>query len=159
MSDAGLRSIMGISLSKRIQATVFTLTLSSYLIGLVLIGLPLREMTVRSLYGEADREVSALAAALQDHALLRDYPAIEQTLLQRVSRSNIQRASFKKGSVLLDKMAPQKKLRYPDWFARVIAIAPLEVRAEIHLGGVNYGTVSLVQGALGEFFITPRVEG
>ena len=147
MSDAGLRSIRGISLSKRIQATVFTLTLSSYLIGLVLIGLPLREMTVRSLYGEAEREVSALAAALQDHALLRDYPAIEQMLLQRVSRSNIQRASFKMGNVLLDKLAPQQKPRYPEWFARVIAIAPPEVRAEIHLGGVNYGTVSLVQGA------------
>ena len=147
MSDEGFHPITDSSLSQRIQATVFALTFSSYLIGLIMIGLPLREMTIRSLHSEAESELSALSAALQDYALLRDYPAIEQVLTQRVDQSEIQRVRFWKDGVRLEKTAQVKAHHYPAWFAKTIEIVPPEVQTEIRLGGVSYGTVSLAPGA------------
>ena len=145
MSKAGLHPIAGASLSKRIQTTVFALTLSSYLIGLLMVGLPMREMAIQGLHSEAERELSALSAALQDYALLRDYPAIEQVLTQRVNQSDIQQVSFVKTNLRLEKTAPAKAHDYPDWFASLIEISPPVVQTEIRLGGVSYGTVALTQ--------------
>ena len=143
MSEAGFHPLAGSSLSRRIQATVFALTFISYLVGLLMIGLPLREMTIRSLHSEAESELSALSAALQDYALLPDYPAIEQVLTQRVDQPDIQQVRFWKDGVRLEKTAQVKAHHYPAWFAKTIKIVPTEVQTEIRLGGVSYGTLSL----------------
>ena len=94
MTDVNLSSKPDPSLNKRIQWAVFALALSAYLIGLVMIGLPLREMTVRNLKSDAEREVSTLMVALQRPALLRNYAAVEQELMHRVTQPYIQHACF-----------------------------------------------------------------
>ncbi len=147
MTDVNLSSNPGPSLNKCIQWAVFALALSAYLIGLVMIGLPLREMTVRNLKSDAEREVSTLMVALQRHALLRNYAAVEQELMHRVTQPDIQRASFWKADLRLIKTAQVQLTEYPNWFAKIIAISPSEASAEVLVNGVSYGTVSLALGA------------
>ncbi len=147
MTDVNLSSNPGPSLNKCIQWAVFALALSAYLIGLVMIGLPLREMTVRNLKSDAEREVSTLMVALQRPALLRNYAAVEQELMHRVTQPDIQRASFWKADLRLIKTAQVQLTEYPNWFAKIIAISPSEASAEVLVNGVSYGTVSLALGA------------
>ena len=86
MSETDLRAGVGPSLATRIQTTVFSLTLSAYLIGLLMIGIPLREMTAHNLSGNAEQEVNALSVALQHPAAQHNYSAIEQVLIQCTGR-------------------------------------------------------------------------
>lgn len=136
----------GMSLSKRIQITVFALTLSSYLVGLLMIGLPLREMTIHNLTSGAEREMGALSGALQRHALQGEYLEIDRILQRYVDRTEIQRVRFWKDQVNLQKAAQTKMHSYPDWFSKLIAIRAPTVEADIGFNNVSYGTLSLTQG-------------
>lgn len=138
--------VSGASLSKRIQITVFALTLSSYLIGLLMIGLPLREMTRHNLNSGAEREVAALSSALQGHALQREYGAIDRILQRYVDRTGIQQVRFWTDQVKLQKTAQPGTYAYPGWFAGLIAIPAPTVEASVAFDGIRYGTVSLTQG-------------
>ncbi len=139
----------GSSLAARIQTTVFVLILSAYVIGMGIIGFPLREMTLRNLSAEARQEVSALSAVVQEHAWQRNYPAIEQLLTQRVKQTGIQRVRFNQNDVHLEKNAALKTHAYPAWFAHLMAIPSPEVITEINLNGSPQGRVSLTIGAEG----------
>ncbi len=147
MSEIDVRAGDGPSLAVRIQATVFALTLSAYLVGLLMIGLPLREMTVHNLSGNAEQEANTLSIALQHPAAQHNYPAIEQILTQRVKQNGIQRVRFWQDKIYLEKTAQSKATPYPQWFARLIAVPPTEVKAEIFSDGASKGAVALVVGA------------
>lgn len=67
------------SLQARILAAVFVLVLAMYLATLAVLGLPLKARAQQNLDIGAERELSALMTAIQDHVLLRDYPAIDRT--------------------------------------------------------------------------------
>ena len=77
------------SLFTRIMWSVFVLVLIMYLVTLGVLGLPLKERAQQYLDVRADSELSAIATAIQDHVLLRDYPAIEQAFDARTSRFQI----------------------------------------------------------------------
>ena len=64
------------SLQARILGAIFVLVLAMYLATLAVLGLPLKERAQQNLDIGAERELSAMMAAIQDHVLLRDYPAI-----------------------------------------------------------------------------------
>ena len=138
--------VTGASLSKRIQITVFALTLGSYLIGLLMIGLPLREMTLRNLSSSAEREVGALASALQGHALQGEYREIDRILRRYVDHTEIQQVRFRTDRITLQETAQNGKHAYPDWFGKLIAIPAPTVEADIGFNDVSYGTLSLTQG-------------
>ena len=138
--------VSGASLSKRIQITVFALTLGSYLIGLLIIGLPLREMTIHNLTNGAEREVGALAGALQGHALQGENLAIDRILSRYVDRTEIQRVRFWSAHANLEKSASSGTYSHPNWFSDLISIPPPTVMADIGFNNVSYGTLSLTQG-------------
>src|SRR3569623_1553117 len=70
----------------RILGTVLVLVLVMYLVALAVLGLPLTERAQQQLDVGAERELGASMTAIQDQALLRDYPAIEQAIHARVDR-------------------------------------------------------------------------
>jgi diguanylate cyclase (GGDEF)-like protein/PAS domain S-box-containing protein len=152
MREPGLRAAIsrffaGLSLARRIQASVLTLSFIAYVVGLFVIGLPLREMAISNVQNAANRELGALSGALQDHALLRDYAAIERVLEQRVHERGIVRVAFTSGREQLAKTAERGARAYPGWFAQTILIADAESHLDLIIGGLDYGRITVVRSA------------
>jgi diguanylate cyclase (GGDEF)-like protein/PAS domain S-box-containing protein len=141
------------SLQNRIQAVVFTLVLLIYLVALAVLGLPLRERAQQHLEVSAAHELSAVLAAIQDHALLRDYPAIEQAIQARVARFPGLRVRYMSGAggagkvAVLEARAPAGTQSYPDWFAALLDFRDPQAQSDLIVGGVSYGTATVALDA------------
>jgi hypothetical protein len=83
MSEPQVARSARYSLQARILGAVFVLVLAMYLATLAVLGVPLVQRAQQNLDGGAQRELGAMMAAIQDHVLLRDYPAIEQAIEAR----------------------------------------------------------------------------
>lgn len=131
------------SLHGRILGTVFALVLMMYLVALAVLGLPLVERAQQHLDSGAQRELGAIMAAIQDQALLRDYPAIEQTIRTRASRFHILNVRFNTSQVAFETGTPPERHAYPAWFAALVDIRTPRLQSELVVGGASYGTVSV----------------
>lgn len=147
MSDFDRGAIAGVSLAARIQSTVLALTICTYIVGLLMIGMPLREMTLRNLSATSEQEASALYTALHDYASEDNYAGIEQVLSGHIKQGNLQRVRFDKGTVHLEKTSAVRTYQYPAWFADVLAITPLELKTPMLANDREAGSLSLVMGA------------
>lgn len=131
------------SLASRILVAVFALVLLMYGVALGVLGLPQVERAQAQLQTGAERELSALKTAIQDHVLLRDYPAIEQTIRSRVARSHLMEASFASRQVLIEARTPPQAQTYPAWFAALLDMRVARVRSDVVIGGALYGTLTI----------------
>lgn len=147
MSDVETGAIAGVSLAARIQSTVLALTICTYIIGLVMIGLPMREMTLRNLSATAEQEANSLQAAIHDYANERNYVALAQVLSDHMLQSNLQRVRFNQDAVQLGKTAAVKTYQYPAWFADALAITPPAFTAPVLVNNREVGSLSLVMSA------------
>lgn len=135
------------SLQVRILAAMFMLVLVMYLATLAVLGLPLKERAQQHLDTSAERELSAMMAAIQDHVLLRDYPAIEQTIAARTRNSPISLARFDSRQVAFEARIPPDQLGYPAWFASLLDIRAPEAQSELRVGGTSYGRLAVALDA------------
>ena len=147
MSDVETGAIAGVSLAARIQSTVLALTICTYIIGMVMIGLPMREMTLRNLSATAEQEANTLQAAIHDYANERNYVALAQVLSDHMLQSNLQRVRFNQDAVQLEKTAAIKAYQYPAWFADALAITPPAFTAPVLANSREVGSLSLVMSA------------
>jgi diguanylate cyclase (GGDEF)-like protein/PAS domain S-box-containing protein len=95
----------------------------------------------------AERELSAIRTAIQDQVLLRDYPAIEQTIRARVARFRLLEARFVARRVRIEAHTPAGPRNYPDWFAALLDMRTARAAAEVEIGGARYGTLTVVLDA------------
>jgi diguanylate cyclase (GGDEF)-like protein/PAS domain S-box-containing protein len=135
------------SLQARILGAVFVLVLAMYLATLAVLGLPLKERAQQHLDSGAERELGAMMAAIQDHVLLRDYPAIEQTIQARALDSPIQIARFVSPKITFETLTPPGPQSYPEWFAAILGIQKPHAQSELVVGGTSYGTLSIALDA------------
>lgn len=147
MSNAKPTAIAGVSLAARIQSTVLVLTICTYIVGLVIIGLPMREMTTRNLVASAEQEFNALQTALHDPANERNYAAITQVLSDHIKQGKLQRVRFEQDAIELEKTAPVKTYQYPAWFADALVITPPELTSHIQENNRELGSLSLEMSA------------
>ena len=129
------------SLSNRILGAMFALVVLMYVVALGVLGVPLVEQTQSKLQLSTERELSALKTALQDQVLLRDYPAIEQTIRGRVARFHLMQASYASRQVLIEARTPPRAQDYPAWLARLVDLRVTRAQAELVIGGAHYGTL------------------
>lgn len=147
MSEAEPRTKVGVSLAMRIQFTVLALTVCTYIVGLLTIGLPLREMTIRHLAGTAEQEASALQVALQDYASQRDNAQIEQVLAQHIKQTHLRYVRFESDTLRIEKIAAERTPRYPAWFAQLLAIHPTPIHTQVIGNHREVGKLSLLMDA------------
>ncbi|MEW6119795.1 MAG: EAL domain-containing protein [Pseudomonadota bacterium] len=145
MSDAARQARF--SLTGRILTAVFVLVLLMYGIAMGVLGVPLLDRARAQLDGSAERELSALQSAILDQVLLRDYPAIEQTLRSRVARARILEASFASRQVWIEARMPPRPPNHPDWFAALLDLRSAQAETEVVIGGTRYGTLKVVLDA------------
>jgi diguanylate cyclase (GGDEF)-like protein/PAS domain S-box-containing protein len=131
------------SLHARIQGAVFALVLLMYLVALVVLGLPLREHAQQRLDVGSERELSAIVMAIQDLALLRDYPAIEQAISEHRAHSGVRQLRFNSGQFTFEVRTPPAAQHYPDWFAALLDIRAPHAQSQLVVGGAPYGTVAV----------------
>jgi diguanylate cyclase (GGDEF)-like protein/PAS domain S-box-containing protein len=81
--------------------------------------------------------------AIQDQALLRDYPAIEQAIHARVDRFHALDVRFATHQVTFEAGAPSELHPYPAWFAALVDIRAHRAQSELVVGGASYGMVSV----------------
>lgn len=144
MSDSQNVRVTRYSLTANILGAVFVLILLMYLVTLAGLGWSLRERAQQNLDLAAERELSAIMTVIQDQALLRDYPAIEQLIAERVAHDHLLEARFIYQSFRFEAGTPAAMQRYPDWFARLLDISAPHAASELMLGGSAYGKVSVV---------------
>ena len=147
MSDSPAVRTTRYSLQARIQGTVFALVLLMYLVALLVLGLPLRERAQQALDIGAARELSATMAAIQDYALLRDYPAIEEAIEARTAQSRLLSVRFTSRQVTFEAHTPPTSSGYPDWFAPLLGIHAPQAHSDLIVGGTSYGTVAVALDA------------
>jgi diguanylate cyclase (GGDEF)-like protein/PAS domain S-box-containing protein len=147
MSDAQEGHGMRYSLHVRILGAVLVLALGLYLVTLTMLGLPLKTSAQTHLDTAADRELSAIMTAIQDQALLRDYPAIERSITARAGRSRILSVRFASPRVAFEARTPPRLLDYPAWFADLLDMRTPHAESELRVGGASYGTVSVALDA------------
>jgi len=131
------------SLFTRIMWSVFALVLIMYLVTLGVLGLPLRERAQQHLDVRAESELSAITTAIQDHVLLRDYPAIEQAFDARTLRFQILKVSLATPQFDLESHTTVQPQHYPGWFGELIDIRAPLARSDLIIGGTSYGTLSV----------------
>lgn len=131
------------SLYARIMGAVFALVLAMYLIALGGLGVPLRERAQENLDITAARELGALSTAIRDLALLRDYPAIEQTLRMHTDTAHLSHARFSSRHAQFEFGSPPPAYRYPRWFGRLLGLRGPRVESDLVVGGVAYGTLAI----------------
>ena len=131
------------SLHARILGTVFVLVMVMYLVALAVLGLPLTERAQQHLDVTAERELSAIKTAIQDQALLRDYPAIEQAIKARVDHFHTLNVRFTTRQVTFEADTPPEPPPYPAWFAALLDIHEPHRQSELIVGGASYGMVSV----------------
>lgn len=143
MSD--VQAVRGIrySLFSRIMGTVFALVLLMYLVTLAVLGLPLKERAQQHLDMRAESELSAITTAIQDHVLLRDYPAIEQAFATRTAHFQISSVRFSTPQVTLESRTSIQPQHYPAWFSGLIDVREPHAESEIKVGGTSYGTLAV----------------
>ena len=132
-----------VSLSSRILGTTFVLVGVMYGVALGVLGVPLIESVQTQLQLGAERELSALKTAIQDQVLLRDYPAIEQTIRSRVERFHLLEARYVSRQVLIEARTPPRVHEYPDWFDALVHTGDAHAESELVIGGTSYGTLSV----------------
>jgi diguanylate cyclase (GGDEF)-like protein/PAS domain S-box-containing protein len=135
------------SLQARILGAVFVLVLVMYLATLAVLGLPLKERAQQHLDVGAERELSAMMAAIQDHVLLRDYPAVEQAIRARAHDSPIRSVRFVSPKIAFETSAPPETQHYPAWFGAILDVRPSHAQSELVMGGTSYGTMAVVLDA------------
>ena len=143
MSDVQAVRGTRFSLFSRIMGSVFALVLLMYLVTLAVLGLPLKERAQQHLDVRAESELSAIMTAIQDHVLLRDYPAIEQAFDSRAARFQILGVRFATAQVTLESRTPAQPPHNPVWFTRLIGIYSPHAESNIKVGGTSYGTLSV----------------
>src|SRR3569832_798956 len=127
------------SLHARILGTVFVLVLVMYLVAMAVLGLPLTERAQQQLEVGAERELGAIMTAIQDQALLRDYPAIEQAIRARVDRFHTLNVRFAARQVAFEADTPSELHPYPARFATLVDIRAPRAQSELVVGGPAYG--------------------
>ena len=132
-----------VSLSSRILGTTFVLVGVMYGVALGVLGVPLIESVQTQLQLGAERELSALKTAIQDQVLLRDYPAIEQTIRSRVERFHLLEARYVSRQVLIEARTPPRVHEYPDWFDALVQTGDARAEGELVIGGTSYGTLTV----------------
>ena len=132
-----------VSLSSRILGTTFVLVGVMYGVALGVLGVPLIERVQTQLQLGAERELSALKTAIQDQVLLRDYPAIEQTIRSRVERFHLLEARYVSRQVLIEARTPPRVHEYPDWFDALVQTGDARAEGELVIGGTSYGTLTV----------------
>jgi len=135
------------SLHARILGAVFVLVLVMYLVALAVLGLPLTQRAQQNLEVSAERELTAIMTAIQDQALLRDYPAIEQAIRARADSFRILHVRFNFRQVAFQAETPPSPRHYPAWFAALVDIRAPHAQSELVVGGTSYGTVSVALDA------------
>ncbi|HEY9100173.1 MAG TPA: EAL domain-containing protein [Thiobacillus sp.] len=131
------------SLFMRIMWSVFVLVLIMYLVTLGVLGLPLKQRAQQHLDVRAESELSAISTAIQDHVLLRDYPAIEQAFDARTSRFQILKVNFVTPQLQLESHTSAQLQHYPTWFGKLVAIRGSVAQSELKMGGTSYGVLSV----------------
>jgi len=131
------------SLTANILGAVFALILLMYLVTLMGLGFTLRERAQQNLDLAAAGELSAIMTAIQDQVLLRDYPAIEQTIAVRVKHERILLARFASPGFTYAARTPPVVPSYPAWFARLLDLPAPQAESELQLGGSRYGKISV----------------
>ncbi|HQT00282.1 MAG: hypothetical protein B7Y26_06270 [Hydrogenophilales bacterium 16-64-46] len=131
------------SLSGRILGAMFVLVCVMYGAALGGLGLPLIDRVRTQLQLGAERELSALKTAIQDEVLLRDYPAIEQTIRRRVDQSHLLQASYMLRQVRIEAQSPARAGNYPAWFAALVQPGPVRAETRLDIGGTSYGSLSV----------------
>src|SRR5512141_412128 len=147
MSDLQAVRSTRYSLHARILGAVFVLVLVMYGVALAVLGLPLTTRAQQNLDAGAQRELGAIMTAIQDQALLRDYPAIEQAIQARVDRFRILKVRFTSRQVAYESDTPPDPQRYPAWFAALVDIRAPQAQSDLVVGGTSYGTVSVALDA------------
>jgi diguanylate cyclase (GGDEF)-like protein/PAS domain S-box-containing protein len=132
-----------VSLSNRILGTMFVLVGVMYGVALGVLGVPLIERVQTQMQLGAERELSALKTAIQDQVLLRDYPAIEQTIRGRVARFHLLEARYVSRQVLIEARTPPRVHEYPDWFDALVQTGDARAEGELVIGGTSYGTLTV----------------
>ena len=132
-----------VSLSNRILGTMFVLVGVMYGVALGVLGVPLIERVQTQMQLGAERELSALKTAIQDQVLLRDYPAIEQTIRSRVERFHLLEARYVSRQVLIEARTPPRVHEYPDWFDALVQTGDARAEGELVIGGTSYGTLTV----------------
>lgn len=143
MSNGQRVSGMRYSLFSRIMGTVFVLVVLMYLVTLAVLGMPLKERAQQHLDVRAESELSAITAAIQDHVLLRDYPAIEEAISARTARFQILRVRLTSPQVTLESHTVKQTQHYPSWFSSALNILAPNANAEIKVGGTSYGMLEV----------------
>lgn len=131
------------SLTGRILAAIVALVLLMYGVALGVLGLPLVERARVQLDHSAERELSALRAAIQDQVLLRDYPAIEQTIRARIARSQLLEARYSARQVLIEAHTLPPPRNHPAWFAALLDVRAARAQTDVVIGGTRYGTLAV----------------
>ncbi|MDO9635773.1 MAG: PAS domain S-box protein, partial [Thiobacillus sp.] len=126
---------------------VFVLVLAMYLATLAVLGVPLVQRAQQNLDGGAERELGAMMAAIQDHVLLRDYPAIEQVIEARARTSPVHAVRFESPKITLETRVPAEPAAHPAWFAALRAVHAPQAQSELVIGGASYGTLSVMLDA------------
>ncbi len=147
MSDPQSARSTRYSLQARILAAVFVLVLVMYLATLAVLGLPLKARAQQNLDIGAERELSALMTAIQDHVLLRDYPAIEQTITVRARDSRLLSVRFASSQVAFEARTPPDPQPYPAWYAAILELRAPQAQSDLVVGGASYGTLAVALDA------------
>jgi diguanylate cyclase (GGDEF)-like protein/PAS domain S-box-containing protein len=143
MSESQVARSARYSLQARILGAVFVLVLAMYLATLTVLGMPLVQRAQQNLDGGAERELGAMMAAIQDHVLLRDYPAIEQVIEARAHTSPVHAVRFESSKVTLVARVPAEPMAHPAWFAALLAIDAPQAQSDLVIGGASYGTLAV----------------
>lgn len=141
MSEAPARPSW--SLYARIMGAVFALVVAMYLVALGGLGVPLRERAQENLDITAARELGALSTAIRDLALLRDYPAIEQTLRLYAAAARLPHVRFVSTHARFEAGVPPPAYAYPQWFGRLLGLRGPRVESGLVVGGAAYGTLEV----------------
>ena len=133
------------SLISRVLAAMFALGVVMYGVALGVLGQSLVERAQGQLRQGAERELSALQTAIQGLAVQRDYPAIEQTIRERVARAQLLEARFVSGRMRIEASTPPRLPGYPAWFGALVESKrqAAHTQADLVIGGVQYGTLSV----------------
>ncbi len=130
-------------LQTRILGVVLVLVLAMYGAALGVLGLPMKERAQAQLQANAERELSAIRTAITDALLLRDYPAVEQTLRARVQGFHVHSLRFETGALRIEAGEPVPVPAAPHWFVALLDMRMAHASEVISMGGVPYGTLAV----------------
>ncbi len=138
------RLLARLSLHTRLQLALAAVLIAALGLGGMVTLDAARRVGAQALQQMAAREAQILALTLTEALILGDLNSAQQLLRQAAGHGDFRQAWLVTDSQTLGILAPAPTATRPDWFARLLGIAPARSDRDITVGGRTYGRLRLL---------------